>query len=167
MSKPITISYLWDKDTYLKASEIAYKYELKHSPKRFLGWIFIALTQFGVVSAMKGGAIGLLLLSSILVVYWYYFRWQIRKKILLKNFDTSNNANHQFKIIADDKGLNIDKVDIQWSSILEVISFAEGFLLYHNDTFIFLPSKAFDSIEEKNHFTSLAKNQVQNYKKEL
>lgn len=167
MSKPIHISYLWDEKTYLKASEIAYKYELKHSPKRFLGWIFIAMTQFGVVSAMKGGAIGLLLLSSILVIYWYYFRWQIRKKILLKNFDTSTNANHQFSILANKQGLNIDKVNIKWSSILEVISFNEGFLLYYNATFIFFLSKAFDSIEEKNHFSTLAKSQVENYKKEL
>ena len=167
MSKPIHISYIWDKETYLKASEIAYKYELKHSPKRFLGWIFIAMTQFGVVQTMKGGAIGLLLLSSILVIYWYYFRWQIRKKLLLKNFDTSNNANHQFKIIADDEGLNIDNVNIKWSNILEVVSFDDGFLLYYNDTFIFFPTKAFESIEEKNRFASLAKSKVQNYKKEI
>jgi len=167
MSKPIHISYIWDKETYLKASEIAYKYELKHSPKRFLGWIFIAMTQFGVVQVMKGGAIGLLLLSSILVIYWYYFRWQIRKKLLLKNFDISNNKNHQFKIIADDEGLNIDNVGIQWSNILEVVSFDEGFLLYYNDTFIFFPTKAFESIEEKNRFASLAKSKVQNYKKEI
>ena len=162
----IKISYIWDKNTYLNASKIAYTYELKRSPKRFLGWIFIAMSQFGVVSAMKGGGIGLLLLSSLLILYWYYLRWQIRKSILLKNFDNLPNRDHKFTILADKNGLLIDNNPIEWRKILEVISLKSGFLLYYDTTFLFLPLGGFKDIEEKSKFSSLAKSKVKNYKKE-
>ena len=160
----IKISYTWNIDTYLKATKIAYDYELKHSPKRFLGWIFIAMSQFGVVQAMKGGGIGLLLLSSLLILYWYYFRWEIRKSILIKNFNKSPNANHQFKIEANENGLKIDNNLIEWNKILEVVSLKSGFLLYYDTTFLFLPLGGFKDIEEKSKFASLAKLKVTNYK---
>jgi hypothetical protein len=159
----IKISYVWDKDTYLKATKIAYDYELKDSPKRFLGWIFIAMSQFGVVQAMKGGGIGLLLLSSLLILYWYYFRWEIRKSILIKNFNKSPNANHQFEIEANEEGLKIDNSLIEWSKILEVVSLKSGFLLYYDTTSLFLPIGGFKDIEEKSRFKSMVKKYGRNY----
>jgi len=163
MSDPIHICYTWDKETFLKASHIAYTYELKHSPKRFLGWIFIAMTQFGVVSAMRGGAIGLLMLSSLLVIYWYYFRWQIRKVMLAKSFDTLPQANEQYHITATEEGLVMKQREITWQDILEIVSLPEGFLVYFDQSFIFFPLSAFISIEEKNRFASLARENVKHY----
>ena len=163
MSDPIRIVYTWDKETFLKASEIAYRYELKHSPKRFLGWLFIAMTQFGVVSAMKGGGIGLLLLSSLLVIYWYYFRWKIRKTMLAKSFETLPQAGEKYRLIVSEEGMYMNQRQIAWQDILEVVSFPEGFLLYVDQSFIFFPLDAFDSLEEKNRFASLAKNKVMHY----
>ena len=72
MFEPIYIEYTWTKELFLKASKSAYDYELKNSPKRFLGWIFIAMAQFGVVMAMIKGAGGLLILSTIFLIYWYF-----------------------------------------------------------------------------------------------
>jgi hypothetical protein len=153
----IKISYIWDKEIYLKATKIAYDYELKRSSKRFIGWIFIAMSQFGVVQAMKGGGVGLLLLSSILILYWYYFRWEIRKSILIKNFKKSPNANHKFNILANEKGITIDDRLIQWSKIEEIISLRDGFLLYYDNSFLFFPLNAFKDIEKKNQFGLLVK----------
>ncbi len=163
MSNKIKISYNWDKETFINASKAAYDFEMKNSPKRFLGWFFIAMTQFGVVAAMKKGAVGLLLISTVLVVYWYFFRWAIRKRILLKSFKNSDSKNKKFDITADSEGLHLNKTLIKWNTVDQIVSLKEGFLIYANDTFLFFPSKAFRSIEEKNDFAKLAKNSSKNY----
>jgi len=167
MSEKIKINYIWDQDTFLTASKCAYDYEMKNSPKRFLGWFFIALTQFGVVAAMKKGAVGLLLISTILVVYWYFFRWSIRKKLLLKNFNKSKEKNNKFEILADDEGIHLKDVVIKWSDVNLTVSLRDGFLIYTNNTFHFFPAKAFSTVEEKSAFASLAKNNSKHYTKEI
>jgi hypothetical protein len=161
----IEISYIWDRKSYIKATKIAYEYELQKSPKRFLGWIFIAMSQFGVVALIKRGTVGLLLLSIILLLYWYYFRWWIRKSLLLKNFKNAPNRDQKFHVVADEHGLKLNGTIIDWSSISEVISLKGGFLLYYSGTFLFLPTSGFRNMEEKNRFAILAKSRVPNYKK--
>ncbi len=164
MSKEeIKLSYIWNRENYIEANRIAYNYALKSSPKRFLGWLFIAMSQFGVVSAMKGGGVGLLLLSSILILYWYYFRWKIREAILIKNFEKSKNQNHKFNITINSSGLDINNTLIEWKDILEFVSLKSGFLLYYNNTFLFIPSSAFRDIEIKNLFASMAREKIENY----
>ena len=167
ISNDIIIEYTWDRDTVLNASYSAYRYEMRHSPKRFIGWIFIVLTQFSVVGAMQKDAIGLLIISTILTTYWYFFRWSIRKFILSKSFDMLENANHKFKITVNRERLLIDEISSSWSDIREIVSLEDGFLIYYKESFIFFPSKAFKSIEDKNRFSLLAKEMVVKYKKEL
>jgi len=165
MSNPITINYTWDKETFLKASHAAYKYEMKHSPKRFLGWIFIVMTQFSVVAAMKKEAVGLLLISTFLTIYWYFLRWPMRRAMLSKSFDAITDANHTFNITASQEGLMIDEHMTPWDKVLEVVSLEEGYLLYHSDTFVFFPVYAFKNLEEKNRFAALAKQKVKHYQR--
>ena len=155
--KEIKIKYKWDRENFLKASEIVYNYELKNSPKRFLGWIFIALSQFGVVMAMKKGAIGLLAISTILILYWYSFRWKIRKYFINKTFDKLPNANQNFSIIAKKEGLYLNDKKINWSNILEIISLKEGVLLYIDKNFLFFPKESFKNFEEKKYFLEFVK----------
>ena len=162
MFKPINLKYMWDKESFLDASKVAYDYELKHSSKRFLGWLFIAMTQFGVVAAMKKGSIGLLLVSSVLVVYWYFFRWKIRKRLIEKSFDTEQ----KFHVNIDENKITINENHIKWDSILEVVSLEKGFLVFYKNTFLFFPSKAFKDIDEKNAFAQLAKEKAKNYIKD-
>jgi len=165
MSKNICISYIWDRQTFLKAAETAYKYELKNSNKKYLGWLFIAMAQFGVVAAMKKGAGGLLIISSILLVYWYLLRWPIRKFFINKTFDKSPYANKQFNIKILDDGIEVNNSLIGWDKILQVIFLENGFFLYMEQDFFFFPSSAFKDIEERNRFAAIAKKKVQNYQK--
>jgi len=162
MSEPIQLTYTWDKEAFLQASNEAYKYEMKHSPKRFLGWIFIAMTQFGVVAAFKGAPVGLLLVSTFLVVYWYFFRWQIRKYLLAKSFDKEMTYN----IFADQEKIRINENSINWDSILEVVSLEKGFLLLWDKSFFFFPKSAFKDSDERNAFAVLAKEKVKSYTKD-
>ncbi len=68
------VKFKLERDSFVEASLFTYRYQLKSSPKRFLGFIFIAMSQFGVVSLLQTGQSGLLLLSSILLIYWYFLR---------------------------------------------------------------------------------------------
>ncbi len=166
MSDTIRVSYCWDKETFLKASKAAYKYEMKHSPKRFLGWIFIAMTQFGVVAALKKGVVGLLLISTVLVVYWYFFRWKLRKKLLLKSFEKSSTKNHHYNVVADKEGIHSEETTILWDQVNQVVSLNEGFLIYSDASSLFIPTSAFADEENKNDFAILAKQNATRYTRE-
>jgi len=166
MSKRIEINYLWDKETFLEASKATYDFELNHSPKRFFGWFFIAMTQFGVVGALKKDAYALLIIATVLVIYWYSLRWPIRKYIIAKTFDAQEHKNHNFRMSAGVDGIDIDDADISWSEIKEVVSLKSGFLLFYGETFLYIPKSAFVNSDEKDLFSHLCKANVTQYRKE-
>jgi len=164
MSK-VLLSYTWNRETFLEASQIAYNYEMKHSPKRFLGWVFIAMTQFGVVAAMKKGAVGLLVISTFLVIYWYAFRWKVRQLLLLRQFEKSPMKDQPFHIAADESGLHLEAMTISWDQVKHIVSVEKGFLIYADETFLFFPTHAFANEDDKNSFAVMAKKQVASYTK--
>ncbi len=166
MSKEIHISYIWDRETYLKASKLIYDYELKNSNKKYLGWFFIALTQFGVVSAIKQGVFGLLLLSTVLVIYWYYLRWPLRKKIIERTFKKLPNANKTYHIDISQEKLSIDKKEIKWSEITQLLVLKDGIFLYLDRESLFIPNSAFKSLEERNSFLKIVKDSLSIYIKD-
>jgi hypothetical protein len=155
---------MWNIQNFTKASKALYDFNLKHSPKRFLGWLFIALTQFGVVGALKKDVYGLLIVSTILVIYWYALRWPMRKAMLQRNFKSSQEQ--LFKINASDDGLQVNETKIDWLDIVEAISLKDGFILYYADSYLFIPKDAFDSTDEKDSFSHLLKNNIKNYSKD-
>ena len=159
----INFNYKWDKPTYMQAAKVAYNYEFKNSKKRYIGFFFIALTQFGVVAILKKGAPGLLFVSSFLVLYWYLLRWKLREASIKKSFDKSPTANMQYSVDANNYGININSQIIQWQDILKVVSLSEGALIYTKDNFFFFPANAFKNLEDKNSFSKLAKANAQNY----
>ena len=164
--KSINIKYIWDKSTFLKASESLYEYQLKHSKKRFLGWFFIALVQFGVVFALKQGTFGLLLLSSLLSLYWYILRWPMRRWMLSRGFDKSPLQNHTFNIQTSSSGLVVDDKLIIWNDIIEVICMTNGLIFFIGHDFMFVPFDAFDTASEQTNFLATIKKSVSSYIKE-
>ena len=149
----IEINYIWDQKLALESAKILYDYELKNSNKKYLGWFFIALLQFGVVGALKHNAYGLLSISTILVVYWYNFRWPIRKYFIKKTFLKSPFANKKIKLVATDKYLQIDEnSQIQYNDIKKYEQLDKGIFLDYQSGTIFLPNKAFSIVEDKNRF---------------
>jgi len=162
MFSPIQFNYTWDKESFLEASHEAYKYEMKHSPKRFLGWLFIAMTQFGVIAAFKGAPVGLLLISTLLVGYWYFLRWPLRRMMLAKQFDSEKC----YSVLVQEDAITINQEPIAWEWVQEVISLQKGFLLLAKGSFFFFPKSAFLGSDERNAFAALAKQKVQSYIKE-
>jgi len=167
MSKNIEIRYTWSEELFLEASQATYEFELKHSPRRFLGWFFIAMTQFGVVLALKQQLYGLLLISTLLVIYWYTFRWSLRKYMIAKSFASSNTKEHIFTMRANQKGIVVDGTLLVWSSIKEAVSLEKGFILYYGEAFLYIPKSAFQTIDEKDSFSFLLKESVEHYSREL
>jgi len=49
MSKVVEINFNWSQELALKASKLYYDYDMKNSNKRYIGWFFVALVQFGIV----------------------------------------------------------------------------------------------------------------------
>ncbi len=163
MSDPIRITYDWSRENVEKLFASSYKYLFNHSGKRYVGWLFIALLQFGVVAALKQGSVGLLMFSTIVLIYWYYGKRLIAHRRVMASWQASPFRDKTITILADEDGLEIhsDVGDVQWSwdEIDEVMGIEEDILVYHAPDFHYIPEGAFGSIEDKSRFKSLAKAQ--------
>ncbi len=156
-SKDITLNFFWNKETYMQAGELAYNYKMFHTPKKYMGWFFIALLQFGVVGALLKGTLAILLFSTILLIYWYYIKKMIEKSILSRSFKKEKEANKKLHIQINDKSITINKKAILWDEIPLIIAEQRGYLLDHRDGFLFFPKKAFASEEDNTLFIKIAK----------
>ncbi len=108
------------------------------------------MSQFGVVSLLQTKQSGLLFLSSILLIYWYFLRERIRKKIYEKSF----RDGQEFTLIVDESAIEINGVKLNWDDISSVIEFKDGFILQYQRESLFIPNKAF-KLEEREKFLSL------------
>lgn len=161
MSK-LNLSYKWDKQTYLQGSKSLYEDMLRHSPKRFTGWFFIALSQFGLVAFFKKGAFGLLFISTVFLIYWYLLRWPLRKLFILNAFQKSPLKDKTITVEFDSKNVTINETAISWNEIQRVLLEDNGFLLYYRENYIFIPKSAFNKESEK-IFLNIIKKRIENH----
>ena len=157
MSKDITLSFRWSKEAYMQAGEFAYDYKMNHTPKKYMGWFFIALLQFGVVGALLKGTLAILLFSTILLIYWYYLKKRIEKSIILKNFEKEADANKILDISINKTHIDINNKKILWEDIAQIISGDKGYLLDYIGGFLFFPANSFKKEEDKTEFINFAK----------
>jgi len=157
MSKPIELHFKWSSELALQTSKLYYDYDMRHSNKRYLGWFFVALVQFGIVGALKHNSYGLLYLSTFLVGYWYYGRWMLRKRVLLHFYKKKIPKSMEMHFRIDAQGLNADDASISWEDVNRIIPFDEGFLIQSNENVLFFKYASFDSKEAKARFIKLAK----------
>lgn len=156
-SNPIEISYHWDKDNFEKAFSNSYAHEFKNSARRYIGWFFIAMAQFGVVGALKGGSIGLLMLSTILILYWYGIKkWMIHRRAV-RAYENSSFKNSRIKLEIIDEGISQGQSFVSWEDIKGLVPIEDDILLYYKENAFYIPASAFKSIEEKSALKSIAK----------
>ncbi len=163
MSDLPVLTLEWNEGTFLKGAKLVYDYDMRNSWRRYVGWGFIALTQFGVVGAVRHGAIGLLLLSTFLVIYWYFLRWPLRKRALLRFFRKSQPGEKRLKLEVEEGGLCIDDRCVPWHQFRRVIAAKEGYLLDMGDAFLFVPRNIFPDSESRNSFVALLKEKIERY----
>ena len=155
--KPITLSYVWDRENFEKAFTKSYNHQYKNSTRRYVGWFFIALAQFGVVGALKGGSIGLLMLATILILYWYVIKkWLIHQRAI-KAYENSPLKNGQIKLSISEDGIEQEGLKLPWEEIQGLVPVEDDILLYHKERAFYIPANAFSNIEEKSALKSLAK----------
>jgi len=160
MSNPITISYIWNQSNIDKLFEASYKYQFEHSRKRYVGWLFIAIMQFGVVAALKKGAFELLLFATIMVIYWYYGKKIIAKQRAKRSFENSEFKDKKIEMRIDEQGFHIllpYQEEWSWEDIQEVVVLGEDIMIYKYPNFHYIPASGFASMEDKSRFKTLVK----------
>jgi hypothetical protein len=157
MSKKIAIDFVWSKELALKASKLYYDYDMKNSSKRYIGWSFIAFMQFGIVGALKHDVFGLLYLSTFLVLYWYYGRWYLRKRMIEKYYDKNSQVEKEIHFVLDKEGLHTEDRVVSWSDIFKVIQFDDGILIQTSESTLFFLNEFFKSFDDRVAFINLAK----------
>jgi hypothetical protein len=152
----IQIEYVWDKNIALKSAQEIYEYELKNSNKKFIGWLFIGLAQFGVVGALKHNAYGFLVIATVALTYWYALRWPLRKYFINKTFDKSPLADKNIKLEIQKDGLySNDQIQISYDNIKRFVKLDNAIVIYHNMGTIYLPDNGFQSNNDKNQFIKI------------
>jgi len=157
MSKSIFIEFVWSKELALKASKLYYDYDMKNSSKRYIGWSFIALMQFGIVGALKHDVFGLLYLSTFLVLYWYYGRWYLRKRMIEKYYDNHGKDGEHIEFRLSKEGLHFHDRVIGWEDIIKVVKFDDGILIQTTESTLFFQNSFFKSSDDRVAFMELAK----------
>ena len=149
----INIEYKWDQNLAIKSSKDIYEYELQNSKKKYIGWLFIALVQFGVVGALKHQVYGLLMISTFLIFYWYGFRWPLREFFIKRTFSKSPLANNTIQLQAKKDGIYKDnKLQISYKDIKNIIQLKDAILIYHKFGTLYFPNYAFNSKNELKKF---------------
>ncbi|RUM67765.1 MAG: hypothetical protein DSZ06_00505 [Sulfurospirillum sp.] len=156
-SNKIKISYKWDRENLEKSFEKSYTYHYKNSMRRYVGWLFIAMAQFGVVFALKGNHIGLLLFSTILIIYWYLIKKWLVKRRVVRDFENSPYKDKAIEMYVDDSGIMQEGELIPWESINGIVVADDAFMIYQKGKEYYLPPKSFEDFEQKSQFKSIAK----------
>ncbi len=162
-SEPIMISYVWDRDNFEKSFESAYTYHYKNSARRYIGWFFIAMAQFGVVAALKKGQVGLLMLSTLLILYWYVVKkWLLRQRAI-RSFEESPFKDKKIEMIVTGEGITRGEEFIPWEEIDGIVPADEALVIYQQGKEYYIPLRAFAGPEEVSRFKSLAKSKGKLY----
>ena len=161
MSEPVRIEYRWSRENVEKLFDSSYRYVFSHSFRRYVGWFFIALLQFGVVAALKKGTIGLLLFSTLVLLYWYVGKRVIARRRALASWESSPFRDKTITITADEEGLKIhsDQGEVLWSwdDVEAVAAIGDDVMVYHAHHAHYIPESGFASIEDKSRFKTLAR----------
>jgi len=157
MSKSIELELAWSKEEALKGSKLYYDYDMRNSAKRYIGWAFVGLVQFGIVGALKHDSFGLLYLSTFLVLYWYYGRWYLRKNMIERFYEKSNTQDTKLQLKISKNGVQINDALISWDLVLKVIDMEEGFLINTATNSLFLEKSSFQKPQDITFFKALLK----------
>jgi hypothetical protein len=153
----VDINFKWDKETILNSFEAIYNDEYKNSPRRLIGWILIGMAQFGVVAALKKDSFGLLIFSTIMLIYWFYGKKYIAKKRAIKSFEKDSLKDKDIALKATKEGIEIDNQFWKWEDMDTVEELEKGFLLIKEPKHYFIPSSGFKTFEDKSRFKSFFK----------
>lgn len=163
ISEPITISYLWNRDNFEKSYEKAYAHHYRHSARRYIGWFFIALAQFGVVAALKEGRVGMLIFATVMLLYWYVLKPRLLKRRAIRAFESSPLKDRVIRLRVSEEGIEQEGEKISWDEVDGVEDLQGDLILYYGGKNFYIPRSGFDSPEAVSAFKRLAKSKGKLY----
>jgi len=156
MSSKVTFELLWSEESAIRASKLYYDYDMKNSAKRYIGWLFVALVQFGIVGALKHNSYGILFVATFLVAYWYYGRWYLRAGMIKRFYKKHHSEDELLKIEIDAKKIALNTQVIPWEEVERVIELEEGFILQTLTNTLFFENTLFKKGSDKMEFRRFA-----------
>jgi len=159
-NKEISLEFIWDKEVYVGSGELAYKYKMKYTYKKYIGWAIIALFAFGLFSATQDKSYEVLFIAIVLMVYWFITNGLIVKSRLKRNFSKDPDVGTKMKFVINNKYIKINNNPIPWGHISLVVFSPTGFLLERNEGYPFIPISAFKSSEDIIRFKEIVENQT-------
>jgi hypothetical protein len=160
MSDTIHIEYIWSRENNQKLFEASYRYMCEHSARRYVGWVFIILLQFGIVAMFKNGTSGLLMFSSLALIYWYVGRKWLLWRRAMKSWQNSPFRDQTVTIEAGPNGLSVHTLQstmhLPWEDINTIRSLGDDILLLQEPHLYYIPASGFASLEDKSAFKTMA-----------
>ena len=151
----IKAEFKWSKDIYKTAGEITYKYMMKYSYKKYIGYLFIGLILLGLYREYKFHDLSVLYLGVILSIYWYYIRSFLYKIRLDKGYKKEGIDGIDMRFNISKGGININGNMIPWSNISLAIIEDRGIVLKRAEGYPFLPVNSFKSQKDIEEFIEL------------
>ena len=151
----VHLEFQWSEAVYVTAGQIAYKYKMTYSWKKYVGYFFIGLMIYGGLIAVGEKEYAILYLGTILSLYWFFIKGFLATGRLKNSF--KKEGIHQLKMVFDitKGGININGNMIPWSHISLVILHPKGFLLERPEGYPYLPATAFEKDKDVEFFFDL------------
>ena len=151
----INLEFPWNQETFLNAGEIAYKYKMNYSYKKYVGYLFLGMIVLGILRSVGQKDYLVLYLGTVLSVYWFYIKGLLQKNRLKKQFEKERVDNLKMKISINKTGVKINGNFIPWSHISLVVVHPKGFLLERKEGYPYLPATAFKSDKDVLEFLKI------------
>ena len=143
------VEYQWSKDRFLEASKANYDLKMKSLKLKLLGYFGIIFVLFGTYLSYTKGVYTTLIVSSILVVYWYLLRWPLYRLRLSTNFKKHASKDKNVSWLIEPESFSITSENgggsYKWSAITDVSESTAGFLIRQYPVFYWLPKDCFET----------------------
>jgi len=151
----VNIEFQWSEDVYLTAGEIAQKYKMTHTWKKYIGYFFIGLIIVGVIKLSKDRDYSIIYIGVILSIYWFYIRDFLYKLRLKKSFEKEGIKHLKMLFNINKSRININGNIIPWRDVSLVILHPKGFLIERPEGYPYIPATAFARDKDVEFFLKL------------
>ena len=143
------VEYKWSKDRYLEANKANYDLKMKSMKLKLLGYFGIILVVLGAYLFYTKGIYTILVISSLLVIYWYLLRWPLYRLQLSSNFNKHASKDKNVSWLIEPGSFSITSENgsgtYKWSAITDISESKAGFLVRQYPVFYWLPVDCFES----------------------
>lgn len=143
------VEYQWSRERFLEASKANYDLKMESLKLKLLGYSGIVLVIVGAYFSYIKGVHAILIVSGILVIYWYILRWPLYRLQLSMNFKKHATKDKKVSWSIKPESFSITSENgggsYRWSAITDISESRAGFLVRQYPVFYWLPKDSFES----------------------